>query len=68
MKTGDSDAKFIQGTFTVMAGESSANWDPSAPILRLGWIEMARFGGVESIAYLNQAGMIVLAESLVYKP
>jgi RNA polymerase sigma factor (sigma-70 family) len=32
------------------------------------WIEMARFGGVESIAYLDQDALINLAESMEYEP
>lgn len=68
------DGEFVQGTFVVYAGESSARWNPDAPILRLRWVmdgvwfEMTKFGDVEAIEYLDQAGMIALAESLVYGP
>lgn len=74
VKIGELDAEFVQGTFTVMAGESTATWNPSVPILRLRWVrdgvflELTKFGDVEPIEYLDQAGMIALAESLVYEP
>lgn len=67
---GGQDAEIVQGTFVVYAGETVARWNPDAPIVRLRWVsdgvwfEMARFGGVESIAYLDREAMIALAESL----
>jgi len=74
VKIGELDGEFVQGTFVVFAGETSARWNPDASILRLRWMkdgiwfEMTKFGNVESIEYLDQAGMIALAESLVYAP
>jgi len=74
VKIGELDGEFVQGTFVVYAGETSAKWNPDAPILRLRWVkdgiwlELTKFGDVESIEYLDQAGMIALAESLVYIP
>ena len=74
VKIGELNGEFVQGTFVVYAGETSARWNPDAPILRLRWVEdgiwfeMTKFGNVESIEYLDQAGMIALAESLVYAP
>lgn len=74
VKVGELNAEIVQGAYVVYPGETSAKWNPDAPILRLRWIEdgiwfeMAKFGGVESIEYLDQAGMIALAESLVYEP
>ena len=74
VKIGDLDGEFVRGTFVVYAGETSAKWNPDAPILRLCWMkvdirfEMTKFGDVDSIKYLDQAGMITLAESLVYTP
>ena len=70
VRIGDLDAEMVQGAYVVYAGEEVARWNPDAPILRLRWIqdgiwfEMAKFGGVESIAYLDQAGLIALAESM----
>ncbi len=70
VRIGELDAEIVQGSYVVYTGETSARWNPDAPILRLRWIEegiwfeMAKFGGVESIAYLDQAGLIALAESM----
>ncbi|MDY7079759.1 MAG: hypothetical protein SXV54_22970 [Chloroflexota bacterium] len=74
VKIGELDGEFTQGTFVVYAGETSATWNPDAAILRLRWVkdgvwfEMTKSGNVEVIEYLNQAGLIELAESLVVKP
>lgn len=68
------DGEFVQGTFVVFAGETSATWNPNAPILRLRWVQdgiwfdMTKFGNVEAIEYLDQAGMLGLAERMVYAP
>lgn len=70
VKIGEFKGEFAQGTFVVPAGETSAVWNPSAPILRLRWmqdgvwVEMTKFGDVEVIEYLDQNGMIELAERL----
>lgn len=74
VKIGELDGEFVQGTFVVFAGDNSATWNPDNPILRLRWVrndiwfEMTKFGNVEPIEYLDQAGLIALAESLVYSP
>lgn len=71
---GGLDAEIAQGAFVVYPGETTARWNPDAPILRLRWIkggiwfEMARFGGVERIAYLDRDTMISLAESMTNDP
>jgi hypothetical protein len=71
---GELNAEFTQGTFVVYTGETSAAWEPNAPILRLRWVddgvwfEMTKFGDVEAIEYLDQARLIDLAESLVVRP
>ena len=70
----DLNAEIAQGAYVVYPGETSARWNPDTPIIRLRWIEdgiwfeMAKFGDVESISYLDQAGLIALAESMVYNP
>jgi hypothetical protein len=64
------NAEIVQGAYVVYPGETTAKWNPEAPIVRLRWIEdgiwfeMAKFGSVESISYLDQDGMIALAESM----
>ena len=71
---GKLDAEIVQGAYVVYPGETVAQWNPEAAIIRLRWIEdgiwfeMAKFGGVESVAYLDKDGLIALAESMVYKP
>jgi hypothetical protein len=74
VKIGELDGEFAQGTFVVYAGETVGTWNPDAPILRLRWVqdgvwfEMTKSGNAEEIAYLDQAGLIELAESLAIKP
>jgi len=70
VKIGDVDGEFVKGTFVVYPNDTSATWNPNASILRLRWVdkgiwfEMTKYGNVVSIEYLDQAGMIELAESL----
>jgi hypothetical protein len=74
VKIGELDGEFTQGTFVVYADGTVGTWNPDAPILRLRWaqdgvwFEMIKSGYAEAIAYLDQAGMIELAESLALKP
>ena len=74
VKIGELDGEFTQGRFVVYAGDSAATWEPNAPILRLRWVqdgvwfEMAKSGYAEAIAYLDQASLIELAESLAVEP
>ncbi len=74
VKIGELDGEFTQGRFVVYAGDTAATWEPNAPILRLRWVqdgvwfEMAKSGYAETLAYLDQAGLIELAESLTVKP
>jgi hypothetical protein len=74
VKIGGLDGEFVRGMFVVYAGETSATWNPDAPILRLRWVkddiwfEMTKFGDAQAIAYLDQTGLIELAESLIIKP
>jgi hypothetical protein len=73
VKIGQLNGEFVQGTFVVYPGDTSATWNPEAAILRLRWLqddiwfEMTKYGNVEEIEYLDQAGLIELAESLVFK-
>jgi hypothetical protein len=68
------DGEFVQGTFVVRPGETSAIWNADAPVLRLRWMkddiwfEMTKFGDVEPIEYLDRDGLIELAESLTTNP
>ena len=70
VKIGQLDGEFAQGAFVVYAGDSAATWNPDAQILRLRWLndgvwlEMSKYGGVDAIEYLDQAGMVALAESM----
>jgi len=74
VKIGDIDGEFVQGTFVVSAGDTSATWNPDAPVLRLRWIrdgvwfEMTKFGDVKAIEYLDQAGLIELAKNMKFTP
>jgi len=74
VRIGELEGEYVQGAFVVFPGATSAEWNPEAPIQRLRWVrdgiwlEMTKFGNVEAIAYLDKAGMISLAESLVFTP
>jgi len=74
VQIGELDGEFAQGIFVVYPGETSARWNPDAAILRLRWekdgiwFEITKSGDVEAIEYLDQATLIKIAESLVYKP
>jgi hypothetical protein len=74
VRIGELDGEFARGTFVVYAGETSATWNPDAPVLRLRWVkdgvwfEMTKFGDVAAIEHLDQTGLIELAESLAIKP
>jgi len=71
VKIGNIDAEIVQGTFVVYPGETVARWNPDAPILRLRWIfdgvwfEMAKFGNVGSIEYLDRDALLKLAERMM---
>jgi hypothetical protein len=70
VKIGELDGEFARGRFVVYKGETTARWNPDAPILRLRWaqdgvwFEMTRSGDGQATEYLDQAGLIELAESL----
>lgn len=74
VRIGGVSGEFAQGTFVVMAGETSATWNSSAPILRLRWIkddlwfDLTKYGDVEAIEYLDRAGMIELASRVTTNP
>ena len=74
VKVGELDAELVQGAYVVYPGETVGRWNPDAAILRLRWIsdglwiEMAKFGDVERIEYLDQNVLIELAASLTNAP
>ena len=74
VKIGELDAELVQGAYVVYPGETVGRWNPDAPILRLRWIsdglwiEMAKFGDVEKIEYLDQNVLLDLAASLTNAP
>jgi hypothetical protein len=74
VQIGDVDGEFAQGTFVVMAGETSATWNSSAPVLRLRWIkddvwfDLTKYGDVEVIEYLDQQRLIELASRVTTNP
>jgi hypothetical protein len=74
VKIGILDGELAQGTFVLYPGETSARWNPDAAVLRLRWeqdgiwFEVSKYGDVEAIEYLDQAALISIAESLVFKP
>jgi len=74
VKIGELDGEFVRGTFVVYPDETSATWNPDTSMLRLRWeqddvwFEIAKYGNVEAIEYLDQAGLIKLAESLTVTP
>lgn len=72
---GDFLAEIVHGTYVVYPNDpNTAQWNADAPIVRLRWMqdglyfEMAKFGGVEAIAYLDQDAMIDLAASMTKEP
>ncbi|RPJ23728.1 MAG: hypothetical protein EHM33_20045 [Chloroflexi bacterium] len=71
VKIGNIEAEIVQGSFVVLPGETIARWNPDASILRLRWIfdgvwfEMAKFGNVESIEYLDRDALLGLAGSMM---
>jgi hypothetical protein len=74
VKIAELDGEYVQGTFVVYPDETSATWNPNAAILRLRWendgiwFEITKFGNVEAIEYLDQAALIELAASMVFRP
>ncbi len=72
---GDVDAEIVQGVYVVYPNDpNAARWNSDAPVLRLRWVkdgiyfEMAKFGGVEAIAYLDQDALIALAATISNEP
>jgi hypothetical protein len=74
VKIGERDGEFARGMFVVYAGETTARWNPDAPVLRLRWVkdgvwfEMTKYGDAKAIAHVDQAGLIELAERLAIRP
>lgn len=73
VKIGDLDGKFVQGTFVVYPNATEVTWNPDAAMWRLRWekdgmyYEIGKFGNVQAIEYLDQAGLVRLAEDLMRK-
>jgi hypothetical protein len=71
VQIGELNGEFVQGTFVVFPNATSATWNPDAPILRLRWekdgvyYEITKFGDVQAIEYLDQAGLLALAQDLM---
>ncbi len=74
VKIGQYDGEYVQGTFIVRPGATSAVWEPNAPVQRLRWREGDRLFGIDmlgrtaSVEYLGKEALAALAESLVYAP
>lgn len=68
---GDLTGEFVQGTFVVYPEDTFATWNPDAAILRLRWqadgiwFEIAKYGSVEAVEYIDQNELIALAEDLM---
>lgn len=72
---GDVEGELVQGLYVVYPNDpSAAHWNSDAPVLRLRWVkdgiyfEMAKFGGVEAISYLDQDALIALAATVSNEP
>ena len=67
---GGVEAEYVEGAYVVLPGATEATWQPDAAIQRLRWrvgdmvYEIEKWGNVQPVEYLNQAGLIALAESL----
>jgi hypothetical protein len=67
----DVDAEFVAGTFVIYAAETTAQWNPDAPILRLRWhkdgvwFAITKSGEAKAIEYLDQEALVEIAEKLV---
>jgi hypothetical protein len=70
VQIGGVPGEFVQGTFVVPAGSSSAVWNSDAPVLRLRWqqddryFELAKLGDPEYLEHLDKAALIALAETI----
>ena len=71
VKIGELDGEFVQGSFVVYPNAVEATWNPEMAMWRLRWekdgiyYEITKFGDVQAIEYLDQAGLIALAEDLM---
>jgi hypothetical protein len=70
VQVGDVPGEYVQGTFVVPAGSSTAIWNSDAVVLRLRWqqgdryFELAKLGDPEHLEYLDKAALIALAETI----
>jgi len=68
---GHVDAELVAGTFVIYAGETTAQWNPDAPILRLRWhtngvwFAITKSGEAKAIEYLDQEALVEIGEQLV---
>jgi hypothetical protein len=71
VRVGDVDAELVAGTFVMYAGETTAQWNPDAPILRLRWhtngvwFAITKSGEAKAIEYLDQEALVEIGEKLV---
>jgi len=71
VKIGALDGEFVQGSFVVFPNATEATWNPDMALWRLRWekdgvyYEITKFGDVQAIEYLDQAGLVALAEDLM---
>jgi hypothetical protein len=64
------EGEYVAGTYVVLPGATEATWQPDASNQRLRWrvgemvYTIEKWGDVRPVEYLDQAGLIALAESL----
>jgi hypothetical protein len=70
VKVAGTPAEYVQGSFIARPGATQATWETEIPMARLRWkqgeqwFEIFKAGQPEKVTFMDQAGMIRLAESL----